>query len=777
MRINTFIYISFILVSAKGFSQTSNYIDRNGNGRQDVFENPARTPDERIQDLMRQMSIEEKVGQMVQYPVPSFVGDPNSPDEFVTRNKKQTAELKKLVEKGLIGSVHANLRETPRNIQQSVSQVNKWLDQSRLKIPFLVAVDAVHGNSLAIGATVFPSTINMGASFDETLSYKVADATSKECVVLGQNWTMGPNIEVARDMRWGRIGETFGEDPLLVSRLGVATIKGFQKELSHKYSMATCAKHFIAGSQPSDGRNNSPTDVSERTLREVFYPPFKAAFEAGVASVMLAHNEVNGIPCHSDSTMINDWIKAHQGFSGVVISDYMDVPRLVSMHHVAANESDAYRMAVKAGLDMNMMGPGFYEPVLEGVKSGEVPLARIDDAVKRILYIKFRLGLFDKVIELKKEDLSIIANAGHKALALEAARKSIALLKNNKNILPIKTGTQIFLTGPLANNEAILGDWVAPFEHSNSTTVLKGFTALAGKNNLTYFDCGSLESITDKIIAEAVEKSSSSEVIVIVAGQNPNRSSAPGTKTEGENIDRNTLVLPGNQAALVNKLAETGKPVIIVYINGGPIADDAVEKNAAAIINAFYPGMAGGQAIAEIIYGKVNPSAKMPYSVPRGTGYLNSWYNQRPSKYSTLRGRYAMDEISNGVTPLYDFGYGLSYTQFVYSDLKVPASIKKGESFEISVRITNQGKMEGEEVAMLFMNDIVSRVTTPLRQLTDFKRIHLKTGESKVLKFLIKPEQLMYLNEKLNLELEKGDFRFTVGTHSSSPQTAILQVN
>lgn len=772
MRINIFFaFITFIFTSSGSYSQTANYIDRNGNGRKDIFEDPGKTIKERIHDLLNQMTIQEKVGQMVQYPNPSFVGDPSSPDEFVTVNKAQTLECKRLVEAGLIGSVHANLREKPLNIQKSIAETNKWLSKSRLRIPLLVAVDAVHGNSLAIGATIFPSTINMGASFDEDLSYKVGDATSKECIVLGQNWTMGPNIEVARDMRWGRIGETFGEDPLLVSRLGAATVQGFQKKFSSKYSMATCVKHFIAGSQPSDGRNNSPTDISERTLREVFYPPFQAAFEAGAASVMLAHNEVNGVPCHSDSIMINSWIKSHPGFSGIVISDYMDVPRLVSMHNVAASEPEAYRMATRAGMDMNMMGPGFYEPVLEGVLNGSIEESRINDAVERILTIKFSLGLFDKEPALSAKDLSIIANKEHRQLALEAARRSIVLLKNN-GVLPLGVNKKVFLTGPLANNEAMLGDWVAPFEHSNSITVLKGLTPLAGRNNLTYFDCGQLENISDRIVSEAVEKSSSSDVIIVVAGQNPNRSSAPGIKTEGENIDRNTLALPGNQSQLVKKLAESGKPVIVVYINGGPIADEIVENNAAGIINAFYPGMTGGQAIAEIIYGKINPAAKMPYTVPRGVGYLNSWYNQRPSKFSKLRGKYALDSIEYGVTPLYEFGFGLSYTKFEYSSLKIPAKIGRTEDALISVKVSNTGNMDGEEVVMLFMNDVVSRVTTPVKSLKDFKRISLKKGESKVVTFQISPSQLMFLNEKLIPELENGDFEFTVGN-----QKARMSVN
>ncbi|MNK73273.1 Periplasmic beta-glucosidase precursor [compost metagenome] len=774
MKIKLCVLISFM--SCYSFAQTISYIDRNKNGRKEVFEDPSQSIEKRIADLLSQMTIQEKIGQMVQYPAPTFVGDPNSPDEFVTKNNKQTLALKKLVEAGLIGSIHANLRETPRNIQRSVAEANKWLDQSRLRIPLLVAVDAIHGNSLARGATVFPNSINMGASFDEDLIYRISEATAKESVILGQNWTMGPNIEVARDMRWGRIGETFGEDPLLVSRLGAATVRGFQKDFKDKYSMATCVKHFIAGSQPSDGRNNSPTDVSERTLREIFYPPFEAAFKAGATSVMLAHNEVNGIPCHSDSTMINDWIKSASGFSGIVISDYMDVSRLVSMHNVAKDDAEAYRMAVKAGLDMNMMGPGFYEPILEGLQKGEIPQARIDDAVKRILFVKFKLGLFDKAVELNKEDLVMIASEEHKQLALEGARKSIVLMKNNNQVLPLKKGVKIFVTGSLADNEAILGDWVAPFEHANTITPLAGLKNVGGADNISYFNCGPLEKIDQKVIQNALLKSSGAEIAIVVAGQNPNRSSAPGVKTEGENIDRNTLALLGNQAELVKVLAAKGLKVIVVYVNGGAIADSVIENNADAILEAFYPGMAGGEAIAEIIFGKVNPSAKMPYTVPRGVGYLNSWYNQRPSKFSKLRGRYALDDVDNGITPLYEFGHGLSFTQFEYSKLEMPVVVKKGDLFEIEVTISNKGKMDGDEIAMLFMNDMVSRITTPIKQLIDFKRVNLKIGESKKVVFSVTPEQLMFLNEKLQPELEKGDFEFTVGISSGVSIKRILKV-
>jgi beta-glucosidase len=763
--VTAFLYIVFMTAAAH--AQQKNYVDRNGNGIKDVYEDITLPLKTRLADLLKQMTLEEKVGQMVQYPVPSYVGDPKSPDEFVTVSKSQTQELKSLIEKGLVGSVHANLRLKPANVARSIAETFNWLQQSRLKIPFLVGVDAVHGNALAIGATVFPSAINIAASFDENLCYLISDATAKESVVLGQNWNMGPNIEVARDMRWGRIGETFGEDPLLVSRLGVASINGYQKDFKDKYSMAACAKHFIGGSEPADGRNNSPTDVSERTLREVFYPPFLAAFKTDVAAVMLAHNEVNGIPCHSDSLMIRDWIKSAPGFSGLVISDYMDVQRLVSMHHVAADEPEAFRMAVKAGMDMNMMGPGFFEPILKAVKAGDIPMSRIDEAASRILTVKFKMGLFDKPDKdlLSKgavADRSVIGSAPHLKLALEAAAKSIVLLKNSKQILPLQADKKIFLTGPLAANEALLGDWVAPFENAATVTPLKGLKAIAG-NNLNYYDCGQIEEIDDRKIAAAVSASKGAEVCIVVVGQNPSRSSAPGIKTEGENIDRSSLSLPGKQAELVKQLALSGRSVVVVYLNGGPIADPIVEKHADGIIEAFYPGQLGGQAIAEIIYGKINPSAKMPYTVPRSVGHMNSWYYQRSSKFSKLRGKYALEPLENGVTPLYDFGHGLSYTQFAYSRLNAPATIKKGESFDIAVKITNTGAMDGDEIATLFMTDLVSRITTPAKLLIDFKRVSLKKGQSKVVTFQVKPEHLMFLNEKLLPELEAGEFQFELG--------------
>ena len=771
MRLFLLVILVFTLPGFSLYSPPPKWIDRNGNKIKDVFEDQYQPINKRVANLLGLMTLEEKVGQMVQYPVPSRGGDILSNDEFVTKSNAQTLDCKRLVEAGLIGSLHGNLRLTPAETQRSISEAVKWLEKSRLKIPLLIAVDAVHGNALTIGGTVFANPINIGATFDEDLAQRIADATAEECVVLGQNWTLAPNIEIARDMRWGRIGETFGEDPLAVSRLGVASIRGFQKDFKNQYSIASCAKHFIAGSQPSDGRNSSPTDISERTLLEFFYPPFRDALRAGAASVMLAHNEVNGVPCHSDSLMISQLLKLDRNFDGIIISDYMDVPKLVTVHKVAANEQEAYRMSVRAGLDMNMMGPGFYEPIVDGVKKGTIKMSRITDAVTRILTIKFKFGLFDKVPETG--NLSLIANVAHQQLALESARKSIVLLKNKDHLLPLAQGTKVFVTGPFADNEAILGDWVAPVKNPHTVTIYTGLKRIAGDQNTSYYDCGPFEKLDLRKIDEAKAMAAAADVSVVVVGQNPYRSSAPGLKTEGENIDRNNLGLPGIQQQLIEGIAANGKPVIVVYINGGPIADEWIEEHANGLVEAFYPGMMGGQALAEILFGTVNPGGKMPYTVPRGVGYLNSWYYERPSKFSKLRGKYASEGPDKSIEPLHVFGEGLSYTSFAYSELKAPLMIKAGEGVRLSVKVTNTGKRQGEEVVMLFRSYPVNPVTTPERLLTDFKRISLPAGESCVVELAVQPEQLTLLNNKLQPQAPIGKFIFTLGNNLMSKEITV----
>lgn len=751
------IKILFLLTFITLLGQAQNYIDRNHNGKMDPFENKLISVDKRVDDLMSRMTLDEKLGQMIQYTLPEILFDPTNPD--AAQLEGEILASKNLIEKGMIGSLFGSLHLSSKETRKLIDKVNSWSLNSPLNIPLLIGTDAIHGTAFTIGATVFPVPLNIGATFDDELAQRIATATAKECTESGYNWTFSPNVEVARDMRWGRIDETFGEDPLVCARMGIAFVKGYQQDYKSTTSILSCAKHFFGGSESVDGRNHGPTDISQRTIDEVFIPPFKACIDAGVGSIMLAHNEVNGIPCHSDKHQITEVMKGDLKFDGFTVSDYTDVKRLFSVHKVVSNMAEAARLATNAGLDMNMFGPGFFEPVLEGMKTGEVDSARVKDAARRILIVKMKLGLFDRNETDTCNDFS-----GYKEYAdlnLEAAQKSIVLLKNKANLLPLTLDKKIFVTGPFSDSENILGDWSGVQPHKNVVTVLEGIQSQFGLHNVNYFDCGHFHEINEEKINNAVENSLKSDVCVVVVGENPLRSQSNEPKTEGENVDRNRLQLYGNQLKLVKALIATGKPVVVVLTNGGPVAIPWISENADAILEAFYPGGQGGLAIGEIIAGKVNPSARLPYSIPRDVGYMNSWYYQRPSKFS--KGQYSMTPKNDSMYPLYEFGYGLSFTTFEYSDISVQPKIKKGNNVEISVTVTNTGKFDGEEVVLLFVNDEISRVTTPVKLLKDYQRIVLKKGEKRKVSFVLKPEQLMFLNEQLKPELEPGFFTLMTG--------------
>lgn len=749
----SFLLSAFITISLNA----QDFIDRNHNAKMDSFEDKTLPVEKRVDDLLRRMTKEEKLGQMIQYTLPKMKFDPNNPDAAAIDVKN--LDTKKLIESGMIGSLFGSIDKTAPDTRKLIDNMNEWSQRARISIPLLLGIDAIHGVAFTTGATVFPVPLNIGATFDDKLAMQIATATAKECTESGYNWTFSPNVEVARDMRWGRIDETFGEDPLLCARMGVAFVRGYQQDYNSKSSILSCAKHFFGGSQSVDGRNHGPADISERTIQEVFLPPFRACIEAGAGSIMLAHNDVNGIPCHSNKHYILDVMKGDMKFNGFTVSDFTDVERLFSVHKVASDMGDASKLATNSGLDMHMFGPGFFEPVLEGMNSGEVDSARVEDAARRILTIKMKLGLFDR----KTSDAfkGITGCKEHTNLNLEAAEKSIVLLKNKDNILPISLNKKIFVTGPFADSENILGDWSAAQPHENVITILEGIRSLYGSNNVTHFDCGRFHDISDENIKKAVENASTSDVCVVVVGENPLRAPTYQPKTEGENLDRNRLELYGKQLDLVQALVASGKPVVVVLTNGGPVSIPWISENAAAILEAFYPGNQGGMAVAKILAGKVNPSAHLPYSIPRGVGYLNCWYYQRPSKYS--KGQYSMTPKNDGMYPLYDFGYGLSYTKFEYSEITVLPKIKKSEKIELSVTITNIGKYDGEEVVLLFVNDEISRVTTPVKLLKDYKRIFLKKGESSKVTFVLNPDQLIFLNEQLKPELDPGMFTLMVG--------------
>lgn len=714
--------------------------------------------DKRLEDLMNRMNLEDKVGQMCQYvglehmrhveEIRRTEGVDETSDAFGFYKGMTSKDVEALVKRGLIGSfLHVA-------DYQEANDLQKLANKSPLKIPLLIAVDAIHGHGLYMpGATVFPTPIGLSSTWDLELVEEVARVTAKEMRATGYHWTFSPNVDVARDPRWGRVGETAGEDPYLVSLMGAAMVKGYQGEnFSDPNHVIACAKHFIAGSQPLRGLNFSPMDVSERNLREIWLPPYKKVLDQGCYTFMAAHNELNGIPCHANDYLLTDILRDEWQFKGFVVTDWMDVSRIHNTHKVTETRKEADILAVNAGIDMNMHGPIFSDHIIEGVNEGQISEEKIDGIVRRILYAKFQLGLFENRLVNKKQVKNTILNPEHKKLALKSANKSLVLLKNENNLLPLNKDLKtILVTGFNANNETILGDWAVPQPEEQLMTVLEGIQQTVSiETDVLYQPVENLRSIQDEEIDNAVELAKKAEVAVVVAGENSMRHEWD-ERTCGENVARTSLGLFGRQLELIQKIHATGTPVVVVLVNGRPLAIQWCKDHIPAILEAWEPGLLGGLAIAQTLFGENNPSGKLTVTFPKSVGQIPCFYNHKPSAYFRT-----FADAETGF--LYPFGYGLSYTTFEYSNLQVPNIVEKGEKVYISVDIMNAGDRDGEEVAILFTNDVYSSVTTPVKEMKAFKRIYLKKGQKQTVQFEIKPEQLTLFDRNFIPVQESGTF-------------------
>ena len=756
----------------------------NGNFEQDqiVYLDATRPIAERVSDLMSRMSLEDKVAQMSQYVglehMRQALGE-LSEEELDKSDAKgfypgfTTKDIARMAEEGKIGSFLHVLTAEEANELQGLAQ------KSPLKIPLLIGIDAIHGNAYYKGgATVYPSPITQAATFDDALMVKASAQTAIEMRATGTQWTFTPNIDVLRDPRWGRTGETFGEDPFLVGNMGVAAIKGLQGEdFSDDEKVIACAKHLIAGSQSINGLNASPTDVSLRTLFEVFLPPYRRAVqEANVYSIMAAHNEVNGVPGHMDAFMMTDLMRNRWGFNGFYVSDWNDISRIAKWHHVATDFKESVQFSVGAGMDMNMHGPYFADYVKELVQEGKLEQERVDDAVRKILEAKFKLGLFENPFIDLDSIQSRIFTVEHKTTALEQARKGIVLQKNS-GFLPLKdiSGKKIFITGPNADNMTTLGDWSSPQPEDNYITIKEGIDNLAKRYNYTteYYDCGQRSKwITEENIEKARKKASTSDVVILVLGENSFRHDWKN-KTTGENIDRATLALSGNQLKLAEAIMETGKPVVLVYVSGSPIAEPWLEDQVKGVINAWEPGAFGGQAVAEILMGETNPSGKLPLTIPRSVGQLQMVYNHKPTayihKYNTEKN-----------VPLHPFGFGLSYSTFELSEPKLSKGTFEGIHDEITVEVTikNTSSKDGEDVVQMYIRDNRSTYTRPVKELKGYQRIFVRAGETKTVRIPIRAESLAMYDKAFNFVVEPGEFTIMTGNSSADNdlKTTILSV-
>ncbi len=746
----TFLILSILSLTGVLWAEQAPYLD------------PTLSAEQRVEDLLGRMTLEEKIGQMCQYVGIEHMqeAEKNLSVEELEGNNAQgfypnlhSSEVVKLVESGLVGSfLHVVTAEEANRLQ-------KLTESSRLKIPLLIGIDAIHGNAMVSGATVFPTPIGLASTFDPELVEEIAVATRKEMRATGSHWTFSPNVDVARDARWGRVGETFGEDPLLVGLMGAAMVRGYQGEsFSDGNGVLACAKHLLAGSQPVNGLNGSPTDVSMRTLKEVFLPPYQACIEAGVSTVMTAHNELNGIPCHGDRWLMTELFRNQMGFRGFIVSDWMDIERLVDLHRVVRDQKGAVQLTVSAGMDMHMHGPGFLQPLVELVQQGDISESRIDESARHILRAKFLLGLFENRLVNLGNTEKVLRSESHRALSLKAARRSIVLLKN-EGVLPINVQKhkKIFVTGPDADNQTILGDWTLRQPDENVATVVKGLRKVAPPGvEIDHFDSGSLVyQLESSVLEEAASRASQADLAVVVVGENSQRYQW-NEKNSGEDTDRDEISLAGNQLDLVQAIHKTGTPTIVVLVNGRPLGVEWIAANVPALVEAWEPGGEGGIAIAEILFGMTNPSGKLPVSIPRSAGQVETIYNHKPSQYFK---HYRFGETG----PLFEFGHGLSYTEFEYSNLKLPDRVSTEESISVEVDIANVGDRAGEEVVCLYVNDIVSSVTTPGKELQAFRRIALEPGEKKTVKIFLTPDQLSLYNSEMQQVVEPGAFEVFAG--------------
>lgn len=710
-----------------------------------AYKNPALSPEERTLDLLSRMTVEEKVGQMIQ--ISFSCVSPEDAESWVTKR--------------FAGSYLHVLGDDAKHLQNLTAT-------TRLGIPLIFGIDAIHGHALNNGATVFPSQLAMSCSWNPDLVEQAGRVTAKEVSADGLHWTFSPVLCIGRDLRWGRINETFGEDPYLIGVLASSIIKGYQgKNLSDDDSILACAKHYIAYGESTGGRDAYAAEVSYRKLREVFLPPFKKAVEAGCATFMAGYQPVDGIPVSANRKLLSEILKEELKFNGFVVTDWNNTGSLQTMQGIAENISEACLKAIEAGNDMIMNTPEFYDTAVKLVKDGVIPEALIDEAVKRILYIKFKMGLFEN-----KKNIDTKARAGvfackeHLDINMELTRESIVLLENRNNTLPLKSNIRkIAVIGPNADDiKAQFGDWTFfshPDPHPDAVPKIPYYTMFSGIKELAkekgvevcyHKGCDIMNYNNEDILGAAAE-ASSADAIVAVIGDCLNQN--------GEGKDRANLDLSGAQQKLLEKLRSLGKPLIVVLVNGKPLSIPYVAENSDALIETFNSGMFGGKALAEILFGDINPSGKLSISFPYHIGQLPIYYNQLPGWH--FENKYM--DMPKG--PLYSFGYGLSYTTFEYSNLRLSKeACTKDDSIIVSVDVANTGKQDGKEIVQLYINDVVSSLVTPVKELKGFSKVEIKAGEKKTVDITLKISELAIVMPDESYVVEPGEFEIMVGTDS-----------
>lgn len=765
-----------------------------------VYKNPKEPIKKRVKDLLSRMTLEEKAAQMMciwQQKTEKLVDDEGDFD--LKKAKKAFGHGNGIGQIGrLSDSGTGNIQTHPwkgrnaRQMAQLANDVQKFFrEHSRLGIPVIIHEECLHGQA-AVDGTSFPQPIALGATFNPELVESLYTMTAEETRLRGAHQALTPVVDVARDARWGRVEETFGEDPYLVSRMGIAAVRGFQGDakFNNKNRLIATLKHFAAHGQPESGMNCAPVNVSERVLRETFLFTFKECIEkANCISIMPSYNEIDGVPSHTNRWLMRDVLRKEWGWKGFAVSDYYAIWELgyrpdTHGHFVAKDRKESAVLAVKAGVNIELPEPDCYLHLVDLVKEGVLKEKELDELVEPMLFWKFQMGLFDDPYVDPDEVERVVGCEANTKLALKAAQEATILLKNEKNVLPlnIKKIKKIAVIGPNANRSLLGGYSGIP---KRNISVLEGIKAKIGDNAEVLYSEGCKITIggswTEDVvtladaeenrrqIAEAVKVAEKSDVIVLAIGGNEQTSrEAWGLSHMG---DRTNLDLVGQQNELVEAMVKTGKPVIVFLFNGRPNSINYIAENAHGIFECFYIGQETGAAVADVLFGEINPSGKLPITVPRSVGHLPVFYNYKPS----ARRGYLFDDVS----PLYPFGYGLSYTQFKLENVKLAKKkIKRDGSTTVLVDVTNTGERGGAEVVQMYIRDVVSSVTRPIKELKGFQKIFLEPGETKTVKLEITPESLAFWDIEMKYVVEAGDFEIMVGTSSRDEdlQKVVLKV-
>lgn len=738
-------------------------------------------------ELLTRMTVAEKIGQLIQ-PFGWKCYEKQADGSIAL-----TEAFKEQVRQGAVGSLYGVLRAdpwtevtlatgmTPEQGARAINEIQDYaMKHSRLGIPILFGEECSHGH-MAIGATVFPVPLLLGSTWNVELYKEMCRAVALETRSQGGAATYSPVLDVVRDPRWGRTEECFGEDPYLIAEFGVAAVEGMQgDDLAAEDSIMVTLKHFAGYGSTEGGRNAQPARMGLRELHEVDLLPFRKAVEAGARSVMTAYNEIDGIPCTSNPYLLNEVLRDDWGFDGFVITDCGALGLLVNGQNVAANGEEAVKLALEAGTDMEMSGEMYAKHLMSAIQKGLLSEETLDKAAGRVLQLKFELGLFDKPPANPAKAAEVIGCEKHAKLARQLAAEGIVLLKNESNTLPLsKSIGKIAVIGPNANapyNQ--LGDYTSPQEDGAISTLLDGVCAALGgdRERVLYAPGCRIREEAREGFATALDKARQADAIVVAVGGSSARDFGEGAidlvtgasvVTEnaqsemecGEGIDRMTLNLLGSQLELVRELKKLGKPLIVVYINGRPIAEPWIVENADAILEAWYPGQEGGHALADILFGDVNPSGKLTVSIPRHVGQLPVYYYKR----RTRNKRY----LEMDFEAQYPFGFGLSYTTFHYEKLAIEDAAQGEEGYAVAVAdVRNSGEVAGYEVVQLYVTDHAASVTRPLKSLKGFAKVWLEPGESKQVRFAIGREQLEFVDQKLQRVVEDGEFTIMVGPSS-----------